>query len=238
MRGNYTVISGWAGRAAAGHPRRLTVRFWLRPTEIHGQDRVSGITLERTRLDGDGALVGTGQLETLDVQMVLRSVGYQSVPLAGVPFDDRAHVVPNVAGRVTGPDGAPLPGEYVAGWLKRGPTGVIGTNKSDAAETVRSLLADLAGGPGPGDVQVPRAGLLRLPPATGQAQAPTRMSALLAERGVRTVSYADWLRIEAAEQELAASLGRGARVKLSSREDLHRACGLLQEDLAAGPDED
>ena len=85
---------------------------------------------------------------------------------------------------------------------------------------------------------MPRAGLLRMPPATGQARAPTRMTALLAERGVRTVSYADWLRIEAAEQELAASLGRGARVKLSSREDLHRACGLPQEDLEAGPDED
>jgi ferredoxin--NADP+ reductase len=231
VRGNYTVISGWAGRAAAGHPRRLTIRFWLRPTEIHGQDRVSGITLERTRLDADGRVVGTGELETLDVQMVLRSVGYQSVPLAGVPFDERAHVVPNVAGRVTGPDGAPLPGEYVAGWLKRGPTGVIGTNKSDAAETVRSLLADLAGGPGPDDVQLPRAGLLPLPAATGEGQAPSRMSALLAERGVRPVSYADWLRIEAAERELAESLGRGARVKLSSREDLHRACGLLEEDL-------
>ena len=86
---------------------------------------------------------------------MLRCVGYQSVPLAGVPFDERTSTVPNAAGRVIGPDGQPLPGEYVAGWLKRGPTGVIGTNKSDAAETVRSLLADLAGGPGPDDVQLP-----------------------------------------------------------------------------------
>ena len=95
--------------------------------------------------------------------MVLRSVGYQSVPLPGVPFDRRASVVPNAQGRVLGEDGAPLPGEYVAGWLKRGPTGVIGTNKSDAAETVRCLLEDLAGGPGEGDVPLPRAGLLRYP---------------------------------------------------------------------------
>ena len=93
--------------------------------------------------------------------MVLRSVGYQSVPLPGVPFDPRASVVPNALGRVLGEDGSPLPGEYVAGWLKRGPTGVIGTNKSDAAETIRCLLEDLAGGPGEGDVQLPRAGLLR-----------------------------------------------------------------------------
>jgi len=226
--------------------------------------------------------------------MVLRSVGYQSVPLPGVPFDPRASVVPNAAGRVLGPDGAPLPGEYVAGWLKRGPTGVIGTNKSDAAQTVRALLADLAGGPGPGDVPLPRAGLLRMPaPAPAPAPAATaaatdkpavviepgaaggqsaaggagqasaaaeagltaeevaaeaaevaameaaeagaaeatdlavlsRFEQLLEARGIRPVSYADWLRIEAAEEELAVSLGRGARVKLPSREHLHRAYG-------------
>jgi ferredoxin/flavodoxin---NADP+ reductase len=162
--------------------------------------------------------------------MVLRSVGYQSVPLRGVPFDDRAYVVPNAEGRVLGPDASPLPGEYVAGWLKRGPTGVIGTNKSDAAETVRALLADLAGGPGPDEAQLPRAGLLRYPEpglaaADGDGSA-SRFEQLLAARGIRPVSYDDWLGIENAEKELAASLGRGARVKLASREELHRACGL------------
>ena len=94
---------------------------------------------------------GTGEFETLDAQMVLRSVGYQSVPLAGVPFDGRTHTVPNASGRVLSETGEPLPGEYVAGWLKRGPTGVIGTNKADAAETVQALLADLAGGPDVGE---------------------------------------------------------------------------------------
>jgi ferredoxin--NADP+ reductase len=228
VRGNYTVISGWAGRAAAGAARRLTIRFWLRPVEVLGDRRVTGLTLERTRLDASGRLTGTGELETLDAQLVLRSVGYQSVPLPGVPFDPASHTVPNEAGRVTGPDGQPLPGEYVSGWLKRGPTGVIGTNKSDAAETVRSLLADLAGGPGPGDVQLPRAGLLPMPAGAPPAQA-GRLHALLGDRGVQPVSYADWLRIEAAEKDLAASLGRGGRVKLASREALHRACGLLRD---------
>ncbi len=227
VRGNYAVISDWAGRAPAGAGRRLTVRFWLRPVEIQGRNEVAGLTLERTRLDESGKLIGTGELETLDVQMVLRSVGYQSVPLAGVPFDERSSVVPNSAGRVLGPDGQPLPGEYVAGWLKRGPTGVIGTNKSDAAETVRSLLADLAGGPGPDDVQLPRAGLLRMPaaglPGTPEA---SPLHQVLSKRGHRHVSYADWLRIEAAEKELAARLGRGARVKLASRAEIYKACGL------------
>jgi ferredoxin--NADP+ reductase len=228
VRGNYAVISDWAARRPAGAPRRLTVRFWLRPTEVHGTERVSGLSLERTRLDENGRLTGTGEIETLDVQLVLRSVGYQSVPLAGVPFDERSSIVPNAEGRVLGADGTALPGEYVAGWLKRGPTGVIGTNKSDAAETVRALLADLAGGPGPDDVQLPRAGLLRYPEAVPEAaaEAASRFDGLLAERGVRPVSYADWLRIEAAERELAASLGRGARVKLPSRAELHRACGF------------
>jgi ferredoxin--NADP+ reductase len=225
VRGNYTVIKEWAGKTPAGHGRRLTVRFWLRPTEITGTNgAVAGLTLERTRLDDSGRLQGTGELETLPVQMVLRSVGYQSVPLAGVPFDERNYVVPNEAGRVIGPDGQPLPGEYVAGWLKRGPTGVIGTNKSDAAETVRSLLADVAGGPGPDDVQLPRAGLLRMPEGAPAGQSP--LHGVLAGRGIRHVSYDDWLGIEAAEKELGASLGRGARVKLASRDDIHKACGL------------
>ena len=238
VRGNYNVIADWAGRRPAGGARRLTVRFWLRPVEIHGPERVTGLTLERTRLDESGAFTGTGEQETLAAQMVLRSVGYQSVPLPGVPFDERSSTVPNADGRVLSADGQPLPGEYVAGWLKRGPTGVIGTNKSDAAQTVRSLLADLAGGPGPGDVQLPRAGLLRYPePVAGQAGDPaapgagsaaaSRFAELLAARGMRPVSYADWLKIETAEKDLAASLGRGARVKLASREALHQACGLI-----------
>jgi ferredoxin--NADP+ reductase len=227
VRGNYTVIAGWAAREPAAGARRLSVRFWLRPVEILGTDRVTGLRVERTRLDADGRFTGTGETQDIPVQMVLRSVGYQSVPLPGVPFDERSAVVPNEEGRVTGPDGKPLPGEYVAGWLKRGPTGVIGTNKSDAAQTVRALLADLAGGPGPADTPLPRAGLLRLPAdAQDGADGPSRFAALLASRGQATVSYADWLRIETAERELAAELGRGARVKLASRADLHRACGL------------
>jgi ferredoxin/flavodoxin---NADP+ reductase len=255
VRGNLVAISKWARYGAApptstGHSRRLVVRFWLRPVEILGSDRVAGLNLERTAIDASGAFGGTGQFETLDAQMVLRSVGYQSVPLPGVPFDSRAWVVPNTAGRVLGPDGSPLPGEYVAGWLKRGPTGVIGTNKSDAAETVRCLLEDLAGGPGEGDTPLPRAGLLKFPEPEAPAEAGAveagadaapgaakagaveagadaaqwPLGAVLAGRGITPVSYAEWLRIETAEADLAKALGRGERVKLHNREAIWSAC--------------
>jgi ferredoxin--NADP+ reductase len=205
VRGNLAVIGDWASRVPAGGARRLTIRFWLRPVRVEGTGHVTGLTVERTRLDAGGRLVGTGELETIGAQMVLRSVGYQSVPLPGVPFDERSHTVPNAEGRVLGPDGAPLPREYVSGWLKRGPTGVIGTNKSDAAQTVRALLADL----------------------TGDAAAAGPLAPLahtLAGRGLVPVSYADWLKVEQAEAELAAALGRGARVKLPGADAIDAIC--------------
>ncbi len=208
VRGNVAVIRDWAGRRPQGRPRRLSVRFWLRPVEVIGTGQVTGLRLERTRLDAGGRVVGTGGHEILPVQMVLRSVGYQCVPLPGIPFEERSATVPNAEGRVLGSDGNPRPGEYVAGWLKRGPTGVIGTNKSDAAQTVRSLLADIAAGQRPG---------------AGSAR--PRLRDMLAARGIRPVSYTDWLGIEKREIELGAELGRGERVKLWGWDALNAACG-------------
>jgi ferredoxin--NADP+ reductase len=214
VRGNLAVIRGWADRTRAGDARRLTVRFWLRPVAIEGTERVSGLTVERTRLDETGVLTGTGELETVPAQMVLRSVGYQSVPLPGVPFDEGSATVPNSEGRVLGAGGGPLPREYVAGWLKRGPTGVIGTNKSDAAATVRSLLSDSAvSGPAGGEAADAAASRRR-----------AGFEDLLAARGVVPVSYSDWLRVERAEAALGGELGRGARVKLPGREALDSIC--------------
>jgi ferredoxin--NADP+ reductase len=251
VRGNLVAMTGWAG-ASAEAARKLRLRFWLRPVEIQesSSGTTGGLRLERTRLSAEGKFEGTGEYETLDAQMVLRSVGYQSVPLPGVPFDAATHTVPNAAGRVLSETGEPLPGEYVAGWLKRGPTGVIGTNKADAAETVQALLADLAGGPALGESKLPRPGLLRRPDApandadaddagsdgTGTGSAgtvsddtasadPGPLSGVLADRGVEPVSYADWLRIEEAEAELARALARGDRVKLPSNEAIWSAAG-------------
>jgi ferredoxin--NADP+ reductase len=220
VRGNLAVLRDWAARPAGTAGRRLAIRFWLRPAAIEGTPmggpgiegpgRVSGLTVERTRLDEQGRFTGTGEYETIPAQMVFRSVGYQSVPLDGVPFDENTATVPHDEGRVLGPDGAPLPGEYVAGWLKRGPTGVVGTNKSDAAGTVRSLLADLAAR-GTGESR--DAGPPRRP-----------FTEVLAARGVRPVSYVDWLRVETAEAELAAALDRGERVKIGDRGAIEALC--------------
>ncbi len=201
--GNVKVLNGWTGEPAAGRARHIDVRFWRAPVEILGTGRVEGLKLERTRLDESGRVVGTGEFETLPVGMVLRSVGYQSVPLDGVPFDERSYVVPNEGGRILGPDGAPVPREYVAGWIKRGPSGVVGTNKSDAAETVRNLLEDAAG---------------------TDASPKRTIEELLEARGLPVVTYADWLRLDAAEIALARSLDRGERVKLARWEAMTAAC--------------
>ncbi len=197
VKGNVEVLRSWSERKPADRPRRLEVRFWLRPVEILGVSRVEGVRLERTRLE-DGRVVGTGEFETIPADMVMRSVGYQSVALPGVPFDPATMTVPNVAGRVADR-------QYVAGWLKRGPTGVIGTNKSDAAETVRTLLAEAV----PGTATV-------------------RADDLLAARGSSPVTYEDWLAIEAAEAALAGSLGRGERVKLVGRDAMLSASRLAR----------
>ncbi|MGK4584349.1 FAD-dependent oxidoreductase [Kitasatospora sp. HPMI-4] len=210
VRGNLAVIREWAGREPRECPRRVSVRFWERPVEIIGTDRVTALRVERTRPEAAGRVAGTGEFTELPVQLVLRSVGYQSVPLPGVPFDERRAVVPNAEGRVLGADGTPLAGEYVSGWLKRGATGVIGSNKSDAAQTVRALLADRAR-----DAR----------PAHRADRAAPRLAELLAARGVRPVSYADWLGIDEREHELATALGRGERVKLCGWDALDRACG-------------
>ncbi|WP_433414795.1 FAD-dependent oxidoreductase [Microtetraspora malaysiensis] len=203
IRGNVEVLRSWSTRVPAGRPRALDVRFWLRPVEILGAARVEGLRLERTRLV-EGRVTGTGEYETIPADMVLRSVGYRSVALPGVPFDTGTMIVPNVAGKVTGTDR-----QYVAGWLKRGPTGVIGTNKSDAAETARTLLAEAV-------------------PGTADA----KLDDLLSARGITPVTYDDWLAIETAEAELARTLGRGERVKLVGRPAMLAACGRVPRDTA------
>jgi ferredoxin--NADP+ reductase len=197
---NLVVLREWATRALTGASRRLQLHFWTRPAAILGTDRVVGIRTERTQLDANGAVRGTGELAELPTQLVVRSVGYRGLPLPGVPYDESTGRVPHAEGRVIR-DGGFSADEYVTGWIKRGPTGVIGTNKSDAVETVVSLLADVSDG-----AVVPH----------GRAGALDR---LLAERGIHALDMPAWHRIDAAEIELGVSHGR-LRTTLAHRTEL------------------
>ncbi|MBB6171279.1 ferredoxin--NADP+ reductase [Nocardiopsis mwathae] len=208
-RTNLKILTSWAQRPSADRPRRIDLRFWVRPVEILGEESVAGLRVEGTRIGDDGRLAGTGEEEVLDVGMVFRSIGYMGVPLPGVPFDESTRTIPHTDGRVLGPGGGVLAGRYVAGWIKRGATGVIGTNKSDAAATVRSLLDD--------------APALRERRAAGAHD--SSIEALLAERGASFTDYGDWLAIDAAEAERAADLDRGERVKLHRWDELYGALG-------------
>ncbi len=203
VRRNVEVLREWASRPPSGRPRRVHLRFWQRPVEVLGDEHVTGVRLEETRLDEQGNAVGTGRTSTINAQMVLRSVGYRGRAISGVPFDERNGVVPNSAGRVLR-DGKPVTGLYVAGWIKRGPTGVIGTNKHDARETVASMLADAPA----------------LPPAP--IRDPEAIMRLLSERGVSPVSWEGWRAIELAEGQLGEQRG-SARARIAERDALLRA---------------
>lgn len=145
---NIKVLRGYAEKTAAGEHRegnrRIVFRFRTSPIEITGTDRVETIVLGRNELftDEDGRAVAkdTGERETLPTQLVVRAVGYRGVAIPGLPFDDRSGTIPHTEGHITGRDN-----DYVVGWIKRGPSGVIGTNKSDSQDTVNTLIADLAG---------------------------------------------------------------------------------------------
>ncbi|MBV1939234.1 FAD-dependent oxidoreductase [Streptomyces sp. BV286] len=203
QRRNIEVLRGWAERPPAGGSRRIRLRFFLRPVALLPGEtgRVRAVRFERTLPDGRGGVAGTGEHEDIEAQLVLRSVGYRGVPLEGLPFDAARGTVPHLAGRVLR-DGSVSPGEYVAGWIKRGPTGVIGTNRPCAKETVTSLLADA--------------------PVLVRREVPTDPLAALRAEGLRPVEWAGWQAIERAEAELGASLGRGV-VKLPDWQALREA---------------
>ncbi|WP_405426769.1 FAD-dependent oxidoreductase [Streptomyces erythrochromogenes] len=196
-RRNLEVLRGWAGAAPGTVPgaepgavaRRIALRFYLRPVEVLGgpDGRVAGLRFERTAPDGRGGVTGTGVHEDVEAQLVLRSVGYMGVPLAGLPFDPAKGTVPHAAGRVLRAGRASV-GEYVAGWVKRGPTGVIGTNRPCAKETASSLLQDAG--------------------ALARRDLPGDPLDALRAAGLRPVEWPGWLAIESAEAALGHSLGR------------------------------
>lgn len=187
---------------AAIHPsksRRIHVRFNLGPKAIEGSGRVERMLFERNCLVGEPfAQEGrpTGEIVTLDAGLVFRSVGYRGVRLPGLPFDLRRHTVPHQNGRVLDDNGLPLRGAYVSGWIKRGPSGIIGVNRADSIATVESLLADLVG-------------------HSSDRRGRAGLEALLAERSVEIVDFPRWSLIDAAEC-LAGQAASKPREKMTS----------------------
>jgi ferredoxin--NADP+ reductase len=207
-RRNVEILTDYSQREPAGKRRRVELRFLLSPVAIHGSERVEAVELVHNHLarDADGTLRArpTERHETLEAGIVFRSIGYRGRPLADVPFDERSGTIPNDAGRVLDPhEQRHIAGEYAVGWIKRGPTGVIGTNKRDAQETVELLLDDLVEG--------------RLPAPTDPR--PESLVDLLSERGADYVDYAGWEKIDASEKAAGEPQGR-PRVKLATYDEL------------------
>lgn len=190
---NVEIFREWAGRAPAGKSRRIVFHFLKGPVAIEGDGRVERVVLARNRLEGEPfqqVARETGETETLPCGLLFRSIGYSGVAIPGVPFDAKRGVIPNREGRVLDAAGDQVSGLYAAGWIKRGPTGIIGTNRADSVATVKSLLADLP----------------RLPPDPKPGAA--GLAAVLAGRGVRPVSFQDWLAIDAREIALGQPKGK------------------------------
>jgi len=214
-RRNVEILRGYAEREPAGHDRRIVLRFLLSPAALVAGENghLGAVELVRNELvttaDGKLRAQPTGEQETLEAGLVFRAIGYRGLPLPGVSFDEGAAVIPNEDGRVLDrPGGTPLPGEYAVGWIKRGPSGVIGTNKKDAQETVDAMFADLAS---------PDAGA-RHTPAEPDA---TAIEELLRSKQPDLVTYAGWEAIDRHERALGEHAGR-PRVKLTRIEEMLR----------------
>jgi ferredoxin--NADP+ reductase len=198
-------LKTFAGRVSRGVRRRVFLRFLLSPVELRGEGRVEEVVLERNRLEGSPlhqAARGTGERLTQTCGLLFRSIGYRGVAIPGVPFDARQGVFPNKDGRLVDEAGVAIPGLYASGWIKRGPTGIIGTNRADSLATLQSLLADvdsLDRGPKPGAEGVP---------------------ALMGARGP-VLGFGDWLVIDRAEVQRGAPKGK-PREKFTRREEMLR----------------
>jgi ferredoxin--NADP+ reductase len=212
LRKKVEIVQEFARRSREGKPRLLTLRFLVSPVELVAAEDggVGTMRLEKNELvsDDEGTYpVGTGDIEELPVDLVFRSVGYRGVRIEGLPFHDRWGVIPNEAGRVTDPETtASVPGTYVSGWIKRGATGVIGTNKKDGTETATAMLEDA------------QSSLVLEPGNTD----PAAIDALLRERQPHVVSYEDWARLDEIERSRGEASGR-PRVKFTSRTEMEEA---------------
>lgn len=197
--------------------RRLHLHFLHAPTAVLGDGKVEALRTERTQLNGDGTVSGTGEFHEWPVQAVYRAVGYFGSPLPEIPFDELKGVIPNREGRVIDIDGEHIPGVYATGWIKRGPVGLIGHTKSDASETIRHLVEDVTGAGDGGDVAAADLAAGRVAPLGD----PEAVVDFLRERGVDHIEWSGWELLDAYERSLGEPHGR-ERVKVVPREDMIR----------------
>jgi ferredoxin--NADP+ reductase len=199
---NIDVLREWSQRKPTGKLKRIHLHFFLRPVALSGAESVTAIRFERTRIDDTGNCRGTGEHHQIEAQLVLRSIGFRGKHIEGLPFDVELNRIPNLEGRVLR-DGRVACGEYVSGWIRRGPIGVLGTNKLDASESVAALLADA--------------------PALLAAKdgARTELDDLVRSRALRRCELPNWHAIDAAEKLLGQSRGRDRTI-------IHRLESLLE----------
>jgi len=194
-KGNVEILREQSKKAPAGKPKKLILRFLLSPVELIGKDgKVAAIKLEKNKLVGNieaPKAIGIEEFEQMESGLVFRSIGYKGVPLPGLPYDEKKGTIPNVAGRITAPNAStPMPGFYAVGWAKRGPSGVIGTNKPDSIETVNQIFEDAD---------------------NRRTNSPTEsrdVAEILKEKKVRVVTYPDWKKLDQAEIDRGKSAGK------------------------------
>ena len=206
----YQLFRDFAGRPASGKTRQCYFRFLLSPVELIGKDKLEKIVFEKNTLNGDPfnqSARGTGEKEELEAGILFRSIGYRGVPIQGIPFDEKRGVFPNENGRITD-NGTVVPQLYVAGWIKRGPTGIIGTNRADSVATVNSLLEDVDSLP------------------AGQKPGAESLLPLLEERNIRFISYPDWKKIDSKEIDRGKPAGK-PREKFT---DINEMLAVLEQE--------
>lgn len=201
------TLTDWTLREPTGASRRIHLHLLQSPHEVLGEDgHVTGVRMERMKLDGTGNVTGTGEFIDYPVQAVYRAVGYWGTEIDGVPFDAVRGVIRNQGGRVVDEAGAPVPGFYTTGWIKRGPVGLIGSTKSDAQETIENLVADANE-------------LFANSRAGAEQLSPDNVLRLLKERGVPVIEWHDWEVLDAHERSTGEGAGR-ERVKVVPREEM------------------
>ncbi len=204
-RKNMAILEAFSNRPKQNKRKTIVIHFFKSPTEIKGDNTVTGLTLETNKLQGEAGQQkarGTGQTSPLPCQLIFRSVGYRGIPMPGLPFDDKKGILPNENGRLINEDNTPMIGVYAVGWIKRGPSGVLGSNKPDSTDTVKTLFSDLQS----------------LTPCKTPSTQP--LLDKLDDKEIPVVTFDDWKQIDNEEKQRGEKTGKPREKFTSSKEIL------------------